>query len=247
MLLIFMYHKISETSKPDRIAAFREHLIDLKNRFTIVTPGEPVLRNKLTLCLTFDDAYYDFYHFVYPLLKALHIKAVLAIPTAYIVEKTSLDPSKRLSIPYPNGLSDYDGVKQDVPFCTWSELREMHNSQLVYPASHSHHHANLCDPTVNLAEELEHSQQLLETQLKAKIDTFVYPYGKMNKSVHQAVRQKYRFGLRIGAGLNRNWQATNGLFYRINADPLWLNRQKITPGFLLKAGFNYAFNQLRGK
>jgi peptidoglycan/xylan/chitin deacetylase (PgdA/CDA1 family) len=242
-----MYHKISEASEPDRLSAFREHLIDLKNRFTIITPGEPVPKHKLTVCLTFDDAYYDFYHFVYPLLQELNIKAVLAIPTAYILEETKLDPVNRLRVPYPDGLSAYNLVKQDVPFCTWSELREMHNSQLVYPASHSHNHLNLCDPKVNVPEELERSQQLLETQLNTQIDTFVYPYGKMNKTVHQAVRQKYRFGLRIGAGLNRDWNTTKGLLYRINADPLWLNRKKITPGFLLKAGFNYALNQLRGK
>lgn len=247
MLLIFMYHKISESSAPERLLAFREHLIDLKNRFTIITPGDPIPNGKLAICLTFDDAYYDFYHYVYPLLQELNIKAVLAIPTAYIIENTEIDPRERLAVPYPDGLSAYADVKQHVPFCTWVELREMVNSKHVFPASHSHTHANLCDPAVNVTEEIAVSKNLLETKLHSHIDTFVYPFGRMNDSVHQAVRRQYRFGLRIGAGLNRRWDAPKGLLYRVNADPLWINRKKITPGFLFKAMLNYAVNRLRGK
>jgi peptidoglycan/xylan/chitin deacetylase (PgdA/CDA1 family) len=242
-----MYHKIIEPYAPDRLLAFREHLIDLKSRVQIVIPGDPIPSGKRAVCLTFDDAYYDFYHDVYPLLQALNIKAVLAIPTAYIIDNTEINPAERLAVPYPDGLSDYARVKQHVPFCTWTELREMVNSTHVYPASHSHTHANLCDPTVNVDAEIHTSKNLLETQLNTAIDTFVYPYGKMNTTVHQAVRQAYRFGLRIGAGLNMDWKASKGLLYRVNADPLWMHRKKITPGFLCKSAFNYAFNRLRGK
>jgi len=242
-----MYHKISASSEPDRLLAFREHLIDLKNRFSIITPGDPIPHGKLAVCLTFDDAYYDFYHYVYPLLQELNIKAVLAIPTAYIIENTEMNPAERLAVPYPDGLSTYASVRQHVPFCTWTELREMVNSKYVYPASHSHTHANLCDSTTHLNAEIAGAKALLEAQLHIPIDTFVYPYGKMNTAVHQAVRQQHRFGLRIGAGLNFNWNAPKGLLYRVNADPLWIHRKKITTRFLFKAGINGILNRLRGK
>mgnify|MGYP001109808257 CR=1 FL=1 len=247
MLLILMYHKISESSEPDRLPAFREHLIDLKKRFAIVTPGDPTPSGKLAICLTFDDAYYDFYHHVYPLLKELDLKAVLAIPTAYIVENTEVNSDERLAVPYPDGLSTYASVQQHAPFCTWAELREMVNSKRVYPASHSHTHANLCDATTHLQAEISDAKALLEAQLHTPIDTFVYPYGRMNAAVHKAVREQHRFGLRIGAGLNMDWDAPKGLLYRVNADPLWMHRKKITTGFLLKSGFNCVINRLSVK
>ena len=247
MLLIGMYHKISEPSEPDRLLAFREHLIGLKQRFAIVTPGDALSNQKPNLCLTFDDAYYDFYHNVYPLLKELNLKAVLAIPTAYIIDDTRVDAEQRLNAPYPDALSEYAHFKQHVPFCTWTELREMIQSKHVYPASHSHQHVNLCEAHTDVSKEIITAKSLLETQLNTPVDTFVYPFGKMDATVHQVVRAHHRFGLRIGAGLNFSWNAPKGLLYRFNADPFWMHRKKISTGFILKSGLNYALNRLRGK
>ncbi|MEY3182424.1 MAG: hypothetical protein RLZ35_409 [Pseudomonadota bacterium] len=247
MLLIGMYHKISDPSDPKRLLAFKQHLIELKRRFSIVTPADRLPKHQVSVCLTFDDAYYDFYHYVYPLLQALDLKAVLAIPTAYITEHTQIPAEERLAVPYPNALSDYSTVKNSIPFCTWSEIREMVDSQRVYPASHSHNHLNLCEKNTNIREELDISKQLLEEKLNMAIDTFVYPYGKMNRMVHKTVQKTYRFGLRIGGAINLGWSTQNGLLYRVNADPFWIDGKKISSGFLVKSVFNHALNRLRGK
>jgi len=246
MFFVLMYHRIKDPSQKASLQDFENHLLKLKQQYRFIVPGETVAKGTQAICLTFDDAYFDFYHDVYPILMRHRIPAVLGIPTQFIIDHTDVEPGVRLSVPYPEGLRDQSYSSQ-VPFCTWSELREMVDSGLVVAASHSHSHPDLTQAGISIENELLASKKLLAERLSQPIDTFIYPFGRMNKKVHQSVRQYYKYGLRIGNAINYQWQQANGLIYRLDADPFWTGEQDLKGLADLKYYFNHWANRLRGR
>jgi hypothetical protein len=59
MLLVLMYHRIKNAD------VFRSFARYISQNHPVVIPGDALPPGKLSICHTFDDAYYDFYHFVY--------------------------------------------------------------------------------------------------------------------------------------------------------------------------------------
>lgn len=221
MLMVMMYHHINSDDKalsndPDTL---RKHFTYIKENFNVVLPGAELSNKKPNICLTYDDAYYDFYHYVYPLLKELDLKAVLAVPVKFILEQTDLDAKTRMSLKH-NDIYAGDNFQSYVPFCTYEELREMQNSGLVEIASHSYTHANLVEDEVDLAEEIGESKKVLEEHLGKAIETFVLPFGKYNDEVVELAKKHYPYVMRIGNGVNSDFSGINGLIYRVNGDGL---------------------------
>jgi peptidoglycan/xylan/chitin deacetylase (PgdA/CDA1 family) len=251
MLLILMFHQIYDPhqarSFEDQQAFFAQYLIDLKSKYPIIRPGEPCQKNKLNICLCFDDAYYDFYQLVYPILKQLEIPAVLAIPTGAIQESTDLSNSERLA------QLDINLETTEHPpaaLCTWPEIKTMTDSQWVVPASHTHHHLNLqtiqkTDSAV-LHFELQYSQQLIESQTQVPCQTFVYPFGSWNPAIQKIVSKYYLYNFRISHAINpAHWSPAKQLFYRVNADPFWKNHQFFSKLQLYQYSIKSWFNTLR--
>jgi peptidoglycan/xylan/chitin deacetylase (PgdA/CDA1 family) len=245
-VLSLMFHRVNDAATHCDPARFSDFLNYLVNHFPIVMPDDPLPPKGLAIMLTFDDAYFDFYYTVFPLLKQHRIRALLAVPVKYIVETTSLDPTIRLSVPYPQGMEN-NRYKTEVPFCTWEELREMAETPYVSIASHSFSHANLADKNTDLREEVLTSKKILASKLKKNIDCFVYPYGKMSREAHQYVIQHYRYGLRIGSAINRGWDKKRGSLYRIDADFLWKKNYPIDNRLIQKLTLKYWLNRLRRK
>lgn len=217
MLVTLMYHRITQTPVPSRgIEAFARHLSLLSQQTIVVVPGDKLVRNRINICLTFDDAYFDFYHCVFPLLQQLNIRAVLAIPAGLILDDTDFPVQTRLDVPYSEAM---DAYKTRATLCTWNEIREMVASGLVIPACHGLTHQKITQQ--NLEQEVVYAKQLLEQQLQMTVDTFVYPYGRMTRSINQAVNQHYRYAMRIGSALNLNWKNCHNVIYRANGDELW--------------------------
>lgn len=241
-LLTLMYHKVDDPVNQLPVDNFVKHLKSLAAQYPIVTPKD-TLQPGLNICLTFDDAYCDFYYVVYPLLKALNITAILAVPTAYIQPSTSLSYEQRSQVPYPKGM-DEKTCKQDVPFCTWEELKEMQASGHVIIASHSHTHASLKRQAP--AQEIVLSKQILEQQLQSKIDYFVYPFGDFGKKSHQLVRQHYQLGFRIGSATNKHFKPSSQMMYRVDADRFWQSQTPIEP-MLKSYQRKYWLNRIRFK
>ncbi|MDR3448501.1 MAG: poly-beta-1,6-N-acetyl-D-glucosamine N-deacetylase PgaB [Alphaproteobacteria bacterium] len=82
-----------------------------------------------SVLLSFDDGYESFYTRVYPVLKAFHYPAVIAVVDDWM-KGNAANPSDRVS---------YGDIQ--VPrasFLTWSQIREMKKSGLIEVASHSH-------------------------------------------------------------------------------------------------------------
>lgn len=209
-----MYHRVGEGKHANTYQTFVEHLENLA-RYRVVLPGEKLSLFQLSVCLTFDDATYDFYHYVFPLLKQFNMRAILGVPVRYIMESTNLCPEERLAVPYTLAMQDGFFDKK-VPFCTWDEIKEMLASGHVHIASHSFMHANLTFPFVDLKREVVTSKEILEKRLGQPVSSFIYPFGKVNKAVHAYVKQHYSYAFRIGSALNFGWG--NGLIRRINAD-----------------------------
>ena len=246
MLLILMYHQIIDPQQnlEDSLRKFKQHLKYLTKKFHIVVPGQKLLRGKTSVCLTFDDAYADFYQVIYPLLKKMHIPCVLGIPSGLIEDSTQVAINERLSVAYPQGLSPTEAHRS--PLCTWQEIKAMVNSGLIHPASHSHHHHHL--GKLNLAaayEELCVSKRKILAKLEKIAEIFIYPFGGQNPQVQAVANNHYQYVMRIGNSSNKNWQQK--VLYRINADPFWKDNKKISYLNLLSWKINYWWNVIRGK
>lgn len=218
MLLSPLYHRVGNGKDANPLTFFEKHFSWIQNRFESVHPGDP-LKTSPSICLTFDDALFDFYYYLFPLLKKFQLKAVLSVPTAFIPEKVVLSSKERLNQIQP--LSPKVLPRPSPAHCSWDELREMHESSLIHIASHSVSHSPLTSKSVDLKKELLDSKARLEKELQAPITTFVYPYGKFNSFIHERAKKHYSYIMRIGNALNFSWQNRHQLFYRINADSLF--------------------------
>jgi peptidoglycan/xylan/chitin deacetylase (PgdA/CDA1 family) len=213
MLISTMYHNINSDKYSNDLELFEQHLIYIKEHFNIITPDDKLAKNNI--CLTFDDAFYNFYHYVFPLLQKYNIKAILAVPTQYILKDTNIANKDRLSISHDDTYYNIDKA----PFCTFKELKIMSDSGLVKIASHSHSHINL-NETTNLEYELKHSKELLQKHLNIVCDIFIFPFGKYNDEVLKYTKKYYKYLFRIGNGINKDFNGIKGVIYRVNADGL---------------------------
>jgi peptidoglycan/xylan/chitin deacetylase (PgdA/CDA1 family) len=242
MLLILTYHRVGDEKFSNQLPLLESHLEYLSETYSVVLPEEPLAKKKLSLCLTFDDAFFDFYHYVFPLLQKFKIRALLSVPTKFILETTDQSVKSRLSVPY------YEAMKGDVyqkraPFCTFEELSEMVSSGCVEVASHSHSHLNLTNPGVDVAYEMAHSQKILEERLPQKVSTFIFPFGKANAQLQSEVSKHYTYSMRIGSALNWGWHPKRKVLNRVNADnlhhPLEPFRKRKLSLYYSKALINY--------
>lgn len=230
MLICPLYHRVNKEVYSNPLEIMDAHICHIARHFNVVLPGEPLHRKRLNVCLTFDDAFFDFYHLVFPLLRKYSVRAVLAVPVKYILDDTSVSTDIRLSTPHEE--SHLEGVYQSkAPYCTWNELKEMSESGLVSIASHSYSHAAIrSDGSIDLDRELVQSKRILEEKLSIPVHTFVFPYGTYDKAAFSMVQSNYAFAMRIGNAINTSWHNATGVTYRINADNM------SGPSDLFKAG-----------
>lgn len=246
MMLALLYHRIGSGKYANSPAFMQQHLSWIAQRFKTVLPGDPLHPFRLDVCLTFDDATYDFYHYAFPLIKALNLRALLAVPVHFIQEATDLEASIRLAIPYSSAMKG-EIYRTHVPFCTWTELREMAKSGHIEIASHSLHHQHLLSEGLDLQREIAGSKQILEQRLQVPIRTFVYPLGKFDQAVHAIVKEHYEFAMRIGMAWNTSWQNWHGLIYRTLSDNLAAIDQPFRLYRKLSCAWFYLINSLRGR
>lgn len=217
MLPVIMYHHVNSDDLPlsNSDVMMKAHLELISERYTTIFPGETITNR--SICLTFDDAYYDFYYYIFPLLKQYNLKALLAVPCAFILDDTDIDSQQRLSLKHEDIYKNYSDF---APFCTYSELREMVQSGHVMIASHSMNHVNLIDEGIDLEKEIFGSKVVLEEKIGCRVDSFVLPYGKYNDAAVELAREHYSHVFRIGNALNPSWNGIGGLIYRIKGDGL---------------------------
>lgn len=215
MLLIPFYHRVGEGKYATPLPYLEEHFSWIQKNAQNVLPGD-LLVGKWNICLSFDDATFDFYYYIFPLLKKYKLKALLAVPSAYILENATESARERLK-----KLESFSFQKENFPspcFCSWEELREMQQSGLVQVASHSHSHTLLIAKETDLSFELSFSKKTLSEKLGSDISTFVFPYGKCNQSAVKEAAKYYSYQMRVGSSANFSWATSPRLLYRIPAD-----------------------------
>ncbi|MDX8431800.1 MAG: polysaccharide deacetylase family protein [Candidatus Algichlamydia australiensis] len=224
MLLIPVFHRVGRGKWATELSILKRTLYHLK-RYPHVLPGEKLQRG-CNICLTFDDATCDFYYFVYPLLKELNLRALLAVPTAYILEKSEVSWEERLDFQDPFCSKNH--------FCTAEELYEMEKSGHVQLASHTHTHPDL----TKLSNEKIEEELTLSAKLLRNPNTLIYPFGKMDRKVQRIAKKHYPYCMRLGGGTNFSW---NSLLYRIPMD----GGGQLRPN--PKQFFNFFKNRLRAR
>lgn len=241
-----MYHQIINNSMdiPNNINKFKQHLKYLQSNFNIVLPGQALSKEKIFVCLTFDDAYADFYIYIFPILKEMNIPAVLAIPVNFIQEATTIPEQARLSVEYPYGIDPENAHKS--PLCTWDEIRKMVATGLVYPASHSFSHPNLTK--INFSEvfkEICTSKRIIWMKLEKITEVLIYPFGAQNNAICSMAKNHYKYLMRIATAVNANWDQKN--LYRIDADDFWQNNKAISRLDLFFWKMKYFINKITGR
>ncbi len=230
-----MYHHVDSDRCSNNLNMLEKHLEYISNNFTTVFPTDEKLP-KNSICLVFDDGYYDFYKYIFPILKRFNLRALLAVIPKYILDDTNLSDDKRLVYEHNDLLKEY----KNATLCTYKELKEMSDSGIVQVVSHSYSHANLVEEGVELKKELELSKKILEEKLDIKVDSFVYPFGKYNQKVLDECRKYYKYSFRIGNAVNFDFSGINGVIYRIDGD----NLKSPNEPFKFKNMIKYKFKTL---
>jgi len=209
-----MYHHLNSDRCSNDYDIFESHLKYISENFTATFPTDNLLNNPI--CLVFDDGYYDFYKLVFPLLKKYKVKVLLAVIPKFTLDDINTSDEQRLNYEHNDLFEHYEKGT----FCTYKELKEMINSELVQVVSHSYSHHNLVEDDINLDQELQKSKEILEKKLNIKVESFVFPFGKYNQEILDETKKYYKYAFRIGNGIDKDFDGTNGVIYRIDADNL---------------------------
>ena len=212
--MIIAYHRASGLHRSSNsVAMLNAHFAHIAKNYSVVMPGEETAINRLSLCLTFDDAYCDFYHLIYPLLKKHQLRALLAVPTGFIQQSTTVLLEERLERLQKFWCFNKERPSNDI-FCTFDELREMQDC--VAFASHTHTHPDLSKCN-DISRELSLSKEILEKEL-GPVNTLIYPYGRVSRKTSSVVSKIYTYQMRLGSALNWGW--SENMLYRITGDSL---------------------------
>jgi peptidoglycan/xylan/chitin deacetylase (PgdA/CDA1 family) len=184
---ILLYHHVANSNSQDRyfvsVANFRSQMQALREwGYTSITVSDlvDVLINggelpSRPVVITFDDGYLDVYQNAYPILHEMGFVA-----TTYIVVDRLESPS----------------------FVNASQLRELANDGWEI-GCHSMSHADLTADHSIINNEIVQSRLDLEQVTGEPINTFAYPYGKIDEFVvNQVIKEGYTAG--IGWGMNQH-------------------------------------------
>lgn len=238
-LLVLMYHRAREGRFGNSPEMLDAHFGCIAANHHCVLPGEPLARRRLNVCLSFDDAYYDFHAIVYPLLRKHGLRAVLAVPPQYVVDSVAHAPSRRLGV----GVDEAFQAPEQGGLCTWTEIAELAASGLVDIAAHGYSHRRLDGTDVNLDQEIAQPKTVLQGFVGRRIDSFVFPYGRYSARSLAHCRAQYRHVFRIGGAMNRHWNER--VLYRIDADQMSSPDALFAPGKLRGYRVRHYWNRLR--
>lgn len=240
-VLILMYHRARAGRFGNSPETLDAHFAHVAKTYPTVLPGEAGTPGGLQVCLSFDDAYYDFYARVFPLLCKHGLRAVLAVPTAFVRDSVDVPDEKRLEVEADDAFRNPDSGG----FCTAPELSEMAASGHVVFAAHGMNHVRLDAVDVDLVQEIELPQTFLLSRLRQRVDSFVFPYGRFSPPAVAAARRHYRHVLRIGGAINRGWN--QGMLYRVDADEMETPSSLFTPNRLFVYHTRALWNRLRSR
>jgi len=190
---VLMYHSVDSNNEfftvtPNNFEWQMGYL--RKNGFNVVSLAELVEHIKSnkkipvkTVVLTFDDGYEDNFLDVFPILKKYNLPATIFLMTGFI------------------GRKDYTKREIKLPMLDWTQIKEMHDSGLVYFEPHTVGHPKLSRlGHAEIEKELSGSKKEIEEKLNKKCQFFAYPKGDYNEVVLGTTKKFFRAALTINRG-----------------------------------------------
>ena len=191
---VLVYHSIDNNNSNLSLAIdIFEKQLNYLNRigFNTVSFDKIDENKKKQIIITFDDGYKDVLKFALPILKKYNFTAICFLVSNMIGKQNSWDSLRHDFT--PKNLMDTDDINE------W-----INNG--MYIGSHSHNHYDLTKLNKSeLYNDLDFSKKTLEDKFGKKINNFCYPFGKVNKSVYDAVKKKFKTAVTI----NRSRYETN--------------------------------------
>jgi peptidoglycan/xylan/chitin deacetylase (PgdA/CDA1 family) len=236
-----MYHRAQAGPDGNSPVMLDAHFAHLVRHCNCVLPGERLSGERLNVCLTFDDAYFDFYSIVFPLLQKHDLRAVLAVPPALIGEHAGFPDVTRTNVYGAVGRGDVDQHWH----CTWGELATLAASGRVAIAAHGLSHSRLDRRDADLEAEILLPREELSGRLGQSVDSFVFPFGRFSPAALHMAQKLYRHVFRIGGAMNRSW--SRSVLYRVNGDGMNAPDDLLCPSRLAAFRARFYWNRLRGR
>ena len=177
---ILAYHKVDKKFELGGTwttpGQFQKHMDYIKARdLTPVTLSRAVelmksgeSRNNKYVCITFDDAYEGLFNYAWPVLQKHGFPATIFVVTDYAGKDNDWDVN-------------WGGRK--FRHLGWNQIIEMSESGIEF-GSHTRTHQDLRQlDEEELRNELVESENALEKNLRKKIETLSYPFGRYNQRV----------------------------------------------------------------
>lgn len=160
-----------------------------KHGYTPITFRQLPLINRFNaarkyIILTFDDGYRDNYNLLMPLLDKYQFKAVIYLVTGKAENNWDMKDEGRT-----------------FPLLTREQIIEMSRRGIEFGA-HTINHVDLTQVGVEEAwKEITGSRSYLQALLGKKVNTFAYPYGKVNDAIEELVKKAgFKYGIGTTSG-----------------------------------------------
>jgi|TARA_B110000116_G_scaffold203302_1_gene178347 peptidoglycan/xylan/chitin deacetylase (PgdA/CDA1 family) len=177
---ILTYHSISsDNSKVSiTIQTFEKQIKYFKeNGYNSINFNQLNSNINKPIIITFDDGYKDNLINALPILKKYDFTATIFIISNFIGKKNFWDRNQQ-------NFSNKEHLST-------ADINEWITNGMNI-GSHSHNHLDLTQLNISdLSDELIMSKKSLENITQKKIDIFCYPFGKINKTVYQNVKNLY--------------------------------------------------------
>jgi len=203
--VVINYHSLGETTI-GRFARQLDALVKFAKPISI-SRMKTFERGGRYVFVTFDDAFRGFKQWALPELSKRQIPVLVFVPTGYLGQRSAW--------------YDYGGdnpVGEEV--MSKDELKEVATSEFVEIGSHSVHHRNLVELTLDdVRLELEKSRDDLQMILGKDINSFSFPYGSFtDREVSLARDAGYTYLFSVAPQVLVG-KPENGLVGRINVQP----------------------------
>ncbi len=229
-LVILGYHRIGGGTSSDidlPVAEFAAQMAYLRRHYRLVSLDDATsmsVSQELNghadlVAVTFDDGYRDFYEHAFPVLQEHRIPATVYVATAYVEAQRPFD------------FGVLGRARRRPEPMSWSQLRELAQSDLITIGAHTHHHLDLTLlPPAEVRQEVERCHGLIADRLGEAPRHFAYPWGRLTPVVRRQVGEQFKTAARGGCGKNP-FGALDllGLWRRPiqQADVAWLFRLKL--------------------
>lgn len=233
---VLLYHRIitdsSQAGKHGTYVTLRQlesHFKYLKrNGYTPITFRELSLINRFSpgkkyVILTFDDGYRDNYTLLAPLLEKYQFKAVIYLVTGKAENSWDLKDEGRT-----------------FPLLTKEQIIELSRRGVEFGA-HTMNHVDLTQVGVEEAwKEITGSKNHIQSILGKKVNTFAYPYGKVNDAVKELVKKA---GFKYGIGTVTGPLALQEDLYNIRRIVIFPDTNLFRFARKVKGNYNYRKNK----